>query len=101
MNQVIIYTDGGAEPNPGQGGWGAVLIDPQGGREWELSGGESQSTNNRMELTAAIESLSSLIGRHQVVIYTDSKYLQNGVTKWMKGLDSPGLEAKRRPIGEC
>ncbi len=94
MNQVIIYTDGGAESNPGQGGWGAVLIDPQSGREWELSGGESESTNNRMELTAAIESLASLRGRHQVALYTDSKYLQNGVTRWMKGWIARGWKRK-------
>lgn len=80
---VTIYTDGGADPNPGTGGWGAVLLFP--GREQELSGGERDSTNNRMELTAAITALESLPEPHEVDLYTDSEYLKNGITQWIKG----------------
>jgi len=78
---VEIYTDGGCEPNPGIGGWGAVLL--YDGRRKELSGGELDSTNNRMELTAAIAALEQLKRSCQVVLYTDSQYLKNGVTAWL------------------
>lgn len=81
--KVTIYTDGGARPNPGTGGWGAVLIYPD--RESELSGGEKDSTNNRMELTAVITALDSLDQPYVVDLYTDSEYVKNGITQWIMG----------------
>lgn len=78
---VIIYTDGGCDPNPGVGGWGAVVL--FGGHRKELSGGAAKSTNNRMELTAAIEALASLKRPCKVVLHTDSEYLKKGFTEWM------------------
>jgi ribonuclease HI len=86
MNQlpmITIYTDGGCRPNPGPGGWGAVLL-IKGKKPKDLSGGERESTNNRMELTAAIEALRFLTTGHQVKLVTDSKYLRQGVTQWME-----------------
>lgn len=79
--KVEIYTDGGCEPNPGVGGWGAVLL--YNGHRKELSGGEDMSTNNRMELTAAIEALEHLKRPCDVVLYTDSEYVKNGITQWL------------------
>ncbi|MEO8607370.1 MAG: ribonuclease HI [Chloroflexota bacterium] len=81
--KVTIYSDGGCRPNPGTGGWGAVLIFDT--YEEDLSGGEKNSTNNRMELTAVISALVSLDDAHQVDLYTDSEYVKNGITKWIKG----------------
>lgn len=78
---VIIYTDGGCDPNPGAGGWGAVML--FGDHRKELSGGASKSTNNRMELTAAIEALASLKRTCRIVLHTDSEYLKKGFTEWM------------------
>ncbi len=81
-NPVIIYTDGACRGNPGPGGWGAVLT--YGDHRKELYGGESRTTNNRMELTAAIESLKALTRPSRVSVYTDSKYVKNGIQKWMQ-----------------
>lgn len=81
--KVTIYTDGGCRPNPGTGGWGAVLIYDD--KERELSGGEKNSTNNRMELTAVITTLDSLDQSYSVDLYTDSEYVKNGITTWIKG----------------
>lgn len=78
---VQIYTDGGCEPNPGIGGWAAILLYQ--GHVKELSGGETNSTNNRMELMAAIRALEALKRPCQVCLYTDSKYLKLGVTEWL------------------
>lgn len=79
---VTIYTDGGCRPNPGPGGWGAVLLFP--GREpVELSGGKPEATNNRMEMVAAIEALGALEAPHRVEIFTDSTYLRTGITEWL------------------
>ena len=78
---VIIYTDGGCDPNPGRGAWAALLI--SGGKELELSGCDPATTNNRMELTAAIESLRALRVPCQVDLYTDSQYLMRGISEWM------------------
>ncbi len=78
---VVIYTDGGCEPNPGTGGWGAVLI--YGDRIKELSGGAPDTTNNRMEMTAAIEALSALKRPCRIVLYTDSEYVKKGITEWI------------------
>ena len=80
---VTIYTDGGCEPNPGVGGWGAVLL--YGDRQKELSGGAPETTNNRMELTAAIEALSALKRPCRVHLYTDSEYVKKGITEWLAG----------------
>jgi ribonuclease HI len=82
LPRVTIYTDGGCRPNPGPGGWGAVLLHP--GRDpRELSGGKKEATNNRMEITAAIEALGALDGPHRVALFTDSKYLRQGITEWL------------------
>jgi ribonuclease HI len=85
--KVTIYTDGGAEPNPGPGGWGAVLLFEQNGQieKKELRGGDRQTTNNRMEITAALQALRSLPESYDVLIYTDSTYLRSGITEWMAG----------------
>lgn len=81
--QVTIYTDGGCVPNPGAGGWGAILIHPN-HTEKELYGGMADTTNNRMELTAVIEALRSLKEKHTIELYVDSQYVKNGMTKWME-----------------
>jgi len=78
---VIIYTDGGCSPNPGPGGWAAVLR--YGDRVRELSGAEADTTNNRMELRAAIEALRALKRPCRIIFHTDSEYLKKGVTEWM------------------
>lgn len=81
MTRVSIYTDGACSGNPGPGGWGAVLV--YGEHERELSGGAADTTNNRMELMAAIEALSALKRPCIVDLYTDSAYLRNGITQWL------------------
>lgn len=78
---VRIYTDGGCEPNPGQGGWAAILL--YGNHEKEIYGAEPNTTNNRMELRAAIEALKQLKRPCRVVLYTDSEYLKKGITEWL------------------
>jgi ribonuclease HI len=80
---VEIWTDGGCKPNPGPGGWGAILRFK--GTERELSGGEADTTNNRMELTAAAEALTALTRPCKVRLHTDSEYLKNGITRWHTG----------------
>lgn len=92
--QVTIYTDGGADPNPGTGGWAAILIDPVGGKSRELSGGEPRTTNNRMELTAAIRALEALKQPCKVRLVTDSQYLRKGVTQWLSGWIARGWKRK-------
>jgi ribonuclease HI len=82
LPEVAVYTDGGCRPNPGPGGWGAVIL-PADGEQRELSGGEVQTTNNRMELTAAVEALGALEAPHRVTLVTDSTYLKNGITSWL------------------
>ncbi|CAG0910883.1 unnamed protein product [Cyprideis torosa] len=82
MSVIEVFTDGACRGNPGPGGWGALLR--FNGTERELSGAEPQTTNNRMELTAAIEALRALKSdRHPVVLTTDSRYVMDGVTKWI------------------
>lgn len=81
--QIEIHTDGACSGNPGPGGWGALLI--HGATEKELSGGESLTTNNRMELMAAICALESLKKPCRIVLYTDSQYVQKGITEWLPG----------------
>ncbi|GBQ28311.1 ribonuclease H [Acetobacter estunensis NRIC 0472] len=80
---VEIWTDGGCRPNPGPGGWGVLLRCK--GRERELSGGETETTNNRMELTAAAEAFEALTRPCIVAIHTDSEYVKNGITRWHTG----------------
>jgi len=81
MTPVVIFTDGACRGNPGPGGWGAVMI--SGSHERELWGGEAATTNNRMELTAAIEALEALKRPCRVELHTDSQYLKNGITQWL------------------
>jgi ribonuclease HI len=80
---VEAWTDGGCKPNPGPGGWGAILRWK--GHEKELSGAEAATTNNRMELAAAIAVLEALKRPSRIVIHTDSQYVRNGVTRWVTG----------------
>jgi ribonuclease HI len=95
---VDIYTDGACSGNPGPGGWGAVLY--YGGREKELYGGEAgKTTNNRMELTAAIRALESLTRPVPVRLHTDSTYVRNGISKWLPGWKRNGWKtADKRPV---
>ena len=98
MNTTIeIYTDGACRGNPGPGGWGVVLL--AGDRKKTLHGGEHETTNNRMELTAAIEALNALNGSRQVVLHTDSKYVMNGITDWMHNWKKRGWKtAAKKPV---
>jgi len=93
-SSVLVYTDGGAEPNPGFGGWGAILVDSASREERELSGCASQTTNNRMELTAAIRALESLSSACDVDLYTDSTYVRQGITRWLAGWKRNGWRRK-------
>jgi ribonuclease HI len=94
---VLIYTDGACKGNPGPGGWGAWLS--SGSHQRELSGGAAATTNQRMELTAAIEALSALTRACDVELYTDSKYVLNGMTSWIKGWKRNGwMTADRQPV---
>jgi ribonuclease HI len=81
MSSVIIYTDGACRGNPGPGGWGALLL--YGDTRKELNGAERETTNNRMELTAAIEALAALKRHCEVKLYTDSQYVRLGITEWI------------------
>lgn len=95
--QVIAYTDGACSGNPGPGGWGAVLA--WNGRERELSGGEAETTNNRMELMAAIRALETLKRPCPVKIVTDSEYVMKGITEWMDAWKARGWRtAGRKPV---
>lgn len=88
MKRVTIHTDGGCEGNPGPGGWAAVL--ESGGHTKELSGGEPATTNNRMELQAAIAALTALKQPCEVDFYTDSTYVRDGITKWITAWKARG-----------
>ena len=92
MKQILIYTDGACSGNPGPGGWGAVLISGQ--HRKEISGGKPDTTNNRMELTAAIEALKALNQPSLVHLYTDSSYVKKGITEWVANWKANGW--KRR-----
>jgi ribonuclease HI len=95
--EIVIYTDGACSGNPGPGGWGAILI--SGAHRKELSGGEAATTNNRMELLAAISALEALKGPSQVELHTDSKYVQDGIAKWIHGWKKNGWKtADRKPV---
>ena len=98
MPEVEIYTDGACSGNPGAGGWGAILR--YGSIEKELSGGESDTTNNRMELTAVIEALKALKKPCNIVLYTDSRYVMDGVKEWMPNWKLNGWRTsnKKTPV---
>lgn len=100
MDEVVIYTDGGCSPNPGPGGWGAVLISPRHDARRELSGAEPESTNNRMELTAALMALRALKRGCAVKLHTDSQYLRNAFTKgWLAKWQRNGWRtAGKKPV---
>jgi ribonuclease HI len=94
---VVIYTDGACKGNPGPGGWGALLL--REGGESELFGGESHTTNNRMEMIAVIQALASLEPRTPVTLYTDSQYVKNGIQTWIHGWKKNGWKtADRKPV---
>lgn len=94
---VEIYTDGACSGNPGPGGWGAIMR--WNGHEKELSGGEKDTTNNRMEMMAVIKALEALTKSSQAKLYTDSTYVQKGVTEWMTGWKARGWKgANKKPI---
>jgi len=94
---VEIYADGACRGNPGPGGWGVLLR--SGGREKEMFGGEAQTTNNRMELMAVIEGLLSLKERSRVRVYTDSQYVQKGISEWIHNWKRRGwLTADKKPV---
>ena len=96
-NVVVVYTDGACSGNPGPGGWGAIL-DYNGTRK-ELSGGEANTTNNRMELTAAIEALKALKRSVKVEMHVDSQYVKDGITKWIHGWKRNGWKtADKKPV---
>lgn len=99
--EITIYTDGACSPNPGPGGWGAVLL-ADGRAISELSGYGGESTNNRMELTAAVEALKSLQKPSRIVLYTDSQYLRNGITDWIFTWQKNNWKtADRKPVKNC
>ena len=77
-----IYTDGACSGNPGKGGWAAIILDKK--NQLNISGGESKTTNNRMELMAAIMALKKIKNRSEITIYTDSRYVKDGITEWIK-----------------
>lgn len=94
---VVIHTDGACSGNPGPGGWGAILR--YGGHEKELKGGERLTTNNRMELTAAIMALEALKRPATVELHTDSQYLRDGISKWIHGWKRNGWKtADKKPV---
>ena len=97
MTQVVIYTDGACKGNPGPGGWGAVLR--SGKSEKELFGGELDTTNNRMELLAVIQALNSLKRPCAIHLYTDSQYVQKGISEWIHGWKARGWKtAAKQPV---
>jgi ribonuclease HI len=94
---VNIYTDGACKGNPGRGGWGALL--EWDGQEREIFGGEAETTNNRMELTAVIEALGALKRPSRVMLHTDSQYVQKGITEWIRGWKARGWRtASKEPV---
>ncbi len=95
--KIVIHTDGACSGNPGPGGWGAIL--ESGAHRKELKGGEALTTNNRMELTAAIEALEALKAPSDVALYTNSNYLRDGITKWIRKWKTNGWRtADKKPV---
>jgi ribonuclease HI len=94
---VVIYTDGACSGNPGPGGWGAILI--SGRHRKEISGGEAMTTNNRMELAAAIAALEALKRPSRVDLHTDSEYVKKGISEWIHGWKQRGWKtADKKPV---
>ena len=96
IEKITVYTDGSCEPNPGPGGWAAIILD--GKEQTVLKGFEKQSTNNRMELTAALEALRQIDPARAVILYTDSQYLKNGVEKWLKDWKARNWKRRGGPL---
>ena len=97
LTAVQIFTDGACKGNPGPGGWGALIR--SGAKEKELSGGEAMTTNNRMELTAAVQALNALTRPCVVTLSTDSRYVMDGLTKWIHGWQKNGWKtADKKPV---
>ncbi len=97
MKQITVYTDGACKGNPGPGGWGALL--QYGDKARRLCGGERDTTNNRMELRAAIEALQALKEPCQITLFTDSVYVMQGLTQWLPGWKKRGwLTADKKPV---
>ena len=97
MKRIDIFTDGACKGNPGPGGWGAILR--MGGHEKELSGSEPATTNNRMEMTAVIRALNALTESCDVRLHTDSRYVIDGMTKWIEGWKRKGwINASQQPV---
>lgn len=97
MNQVVIYTDGACKGNPGPGGWGVLM--QAGSHTKELFGGERETTNNRMELTAVIEALRALKRPCDVTLYLDSEYVRKGITEWIHGWKAKGWKTStKQPV---
>ncbi len=97
MADLFAYTDGACSGNPGPGGWGALLIARDGDavvKERDLKGGEAHTTNNRMELLAAINALEALVGPSTLTVVTDSSYVKDGITKWIYGWKAKGWKKK-------
>tara|TARA_B110000285_G_C14706350_1_gene415752 strand:+ start:43 stop:471 length:429 start_codon:yes stop_codon:yes gene_type:complete len=96
--KYVIYTDGACSGNPGPGGWGAVILDEE-KNETNISGDEKSTTNNRMELMAPIMALRKIKKFSKIIIYTDSTYLKNGITTWIKNWEINGwIGANKKPI---
>lgn len=101
-NEIVIYTDGGCSGNPGPGGWGAVILADE--KEIRLSGGEKNTTNNKMELTAAISALNTVLNTPSlkdlpVNLYSDSQYVKNGITSWITNWKKNGWRtAAKKPV---
>jgi ribonuclease HI len=97
MKRVEIFTDGACKGNPGPGGWGALLR--MGRHEKELSGGDPSTTNNRMEMTAVIRALEALIEPCEVLLHSDSRYVIDGMTKWIHGWQKKGwINSSKKPV---
>lgn len=97
MKKVVIYTDGACSGNPGPGGWGVLLR--YNGHEKEMCGGEKDTTNNRMEMMAVIKALEAVTMRCHVDLFTDSKYVMDGVNEWMEGWKARGWKtAAKKPV---
>jgi ribonuclease HI len=93
---VIVHTDGACSGNPGPGGWGAIIVDLKCQTVAELGGGDAKTTNNQMELTAALEGLKKAPKGQKIILYTDSSYLINGITKWVAGWKRNGWQTKTK-----
>ncbi|MEC9206282.1 MAG: ribonuclease HI [Pseudomonadota bacterium] len=97
MTEVRLFTDGACSGNPGPGGWGAVIINE--GKIQKFSGGELNTTNNRMELQAAIEGIKKSLNANKIILYTDSKYLKDGITIWVSNWRKNNwLTSSKKPV---